>query len=399
MLRQKIFTGDGNNRLFDFSFPILSTRNVEVWIDDRQQKDGFSVTKGATGGSVTFTDAPRAGAAIVLRARTMPMRRAHFRDGERLSAISLNNELESIAHVTKEIREHEANTLHLAPSDSENVDTQIPAPQADAVLVGRKSGTGWRNSIIDFDLIAAGFRRLTSKHNNQKILSLFWGQFISVLKKIITKQTAQAQAETRISSVANAAHAMAISTKEKLESAPKPSQDSDIQGLLHANNVATLARNAGDTLVTTRHLTKILNRRRFRVYQSPWRNLYANVGRYRFHHNFARHPDHVQVLLSIKPYRDESRMEELLYEKIFDLAAADSSYASNAGAVGHSIQLEFYRIVVCFGRGIPIMDSQQYNLIRSPRETEQSRPTDYIPMIRVKAWVFPDDLHPLQYFP
>ena len=77
------YAADGVQTTFIFPFPVFSASNVEVYLDDEQQSNGYDVAGvGESGGGTVIFDAAPAGGVIVTLRRFMTIERTtDFQEG------------------------------------------------------------------------------------------------------------------------------------------------------------------------------------------------------------------------------------------------------------------------------------------------------------------------------
>jgi|GEM_PF-1564434 len=113
------YAADGVQTTFIFPFPVFSASNVEVYLDDEPQSNGYDVAGvGESGGGTVIFDAAPAGGVIVTLRRFMTIERTtDFQEGGTFLAKTINDELDRQAAFSQQLEAELGRCLRLAPTD------------------------------------------------------------------------------------------------------------------------------------------------------------------------------------------------------------------------------------------------------------------------------------------
>jgi hypothetical protein len=113
------YVADGVQTAFTYPFPIFEADDLEVRINGAVQAAGFSVAGATnpTGGAVSFSVPPAAGASVLLRRHLAIARTTAFQDNGVLRARTLNAELDYQVAVMQELADEIGASLQVDPSE------------------------------------------------------------------------------------------------------------------------------------------------------------------------------------------------------------------------------------------------------------------------------------------
>jgi Pectate lyase superfamily protein len=184
------YRADGLRKEFSFSFPVFNQEDLVVLLDGAPQNYGFNV-KGVgetSGGSVQFTQPPKANALLVLMRRLAFARQSDFVEGGDFAARSLNYELDYLTACLQQVESDLTRSLRLELGDN---DSQLLLPnsaeRADKLLGFDKTGNlalhavntlmttanspssdnSTPNQLVRVDLTSASSRPLVQKLTDQ----------------------------------------------------------------------------------------------------------------------------------------------------------------------------------------------------------------------------------------
>ena len=131
------YAADGNQAVFSYPFPIFTASDLQVYLDEEPQSEGFTITGAgeSQGGSLTFTTPPPAGTTVTLR-RDVPVQRiSDFQQGGAFRAKVINDELDRMTAQIQQIEVEANRSLKLSPSDAaEGLILPLPGGRADKLL-------------------------------------------------------------------------------------------------------------------------------------------------------------------------------------------------------------------------------------------------------------------------
>lgn len=141
------FTADGAQRVFAYPFPIFENADLVLYLDEREQTSGFAVggAGDSAGGSVTFDAAPSAGTVVTLTRRLAIQRTSDFQESGEFRAKVLNDELDYLAAALQQVADGQGRALQLAVTETANVDTALPSPDAGCAILWNDVGAGFAN--------------------------------------------------------------------------------------------------------------------------------------------------------------------------------------------------------------------------------------------------------------
>ena len=163
------YIGDGETLAFEFSFPIFSDEDLEVYFNDSRQTQGYTIqgTASSEGGSVTFESPPASGVIVTLRRHLSLQRLSDFQDSGKLRARILNDELDYQTAALQQIAEGLGRAVQAAPT-SPAMDLTFPDLPSGSFGFLRFDGT--TRSLGFAELSAAGvttrFRDLSDTPNS-----------------------------------------------------------------------------------------------------------------------------------------------------------------------------------------------------------------------------------------
>lgn len=106
---------------FIYPFPIFAEPDLEVYLDDALQSDGYSVAGvGASqGGTVTFDVAPSANTTLTLRRRLSISRQTDFQEAGEFRAKVINDELDYLVAALQQLADDLNRSITLSPTDGD----------------------------------------------------------------------------------------------------------------------------------------------------------------------------------------------------------------------------------------------------------------------------------------
>ncbi|MBC7908324.1 MAG: hypothetical protein H7Y60_16475 [Rhodospirillaceae bacterium] len=149
------YHADGVQAAFTYPFAIFKETQLEVWLDDRQQNSGFTVSGAGSsgGGAVIFAVAPAAATQVTLRRRLALERLSDYQADGIIRAKTLNDELDYQVAAIQQVAEELGRTVKRAPASGSRADLTLPEPVPGRSLKWNDSGTALTNSAGDFDAI------------------------------------------------------------------------------------------------------------------------------------------------------------------------------------------------------------------------------------------------------
>ena len=113
------YVADGALSAFDFPFPIFDDEDLTVFLDEAEQRAGYTVHgAGQTrGGSVAFETAPANGVRVTLQRVLAVERTTDFQEGGAFRADTINDELDRQTAMIQQIADETARALTAAPTD------------------------------------------------------------------------------------------------------------------------------------------------------------------------------------------------------------------------------------------------------------------------------------------
>lgn len=136
--------GDGTLTTFIYPFAIFKDEDMEVYLDDTLQVEGYSVTGAGNseGGNVVFDLAPASGVTVTLRRRLDIERLSDFAEGGAFHADVINQELDYLVAVTQQNNDDLLRSVTLHPADAD-ASLQLPSKtdRANATLTFDANGT------------------------------------------------------------------------------------------------------------------------------------------------------------------------------------------------------------------------------------------------------------------
>lgn len=113
------YVADGALTAFDYPFPIFGDGDLTVYLDEAEQRAGYSV-RGAgesRGGTVRFDAAPASGVRVTLQRVLAVERTTDFQEGGAFRADTINDELDRQTAMIQQIADETARALTAAPTD------------------------------------------------------------------------------------------------------------------------------------------------------------------------------------------------------------------------------------------------------------------------------------------
>ena len=122
------YVADGNHTHFDFAFPVFASEDVEVYLGDESQSNGYEVFGvGETGGgTVTFDSPPAAGTVVTLRRRLTIARTHDLHNNRPVFGEELNAEADIQTAALQQVASDVARSLRLKATDAD-ADLELPS--------------------------------------------------------------------------------------------------------------------------------------------------------------------------------------------------------------------------------------------------------------------------------
>ncbi len=122
------YGGDGQVARFSYPFPVFQASDLEVYLDDARQTNGYAVTGAGNddGGIVAFDTAPGLGVAVTLRRRLTIQRTSDFEESSEFRAAGINDELDTLTAAVQQVNDDIGRALRLGPADT-TASTVLPA--------------------------------------------------------------------------------------------------------------------------------------------------------------------------------------------------------------------------------------------------------------------------------
>lgn len=141
------YMANGTQNIFPYPFPIFTTSDLKVYVDDVKQTSGYSVDGDGTsdGGNVTFDTPPTASTIVTLARRVAIQRTTDFQSSGVLSSKVLNNEMDYLTASLQQVAGDQSRSVHMAITDASNADVTLPAPQSNRVLSWNSTANGLVN--------------------------------------------------------------------------------------------------------------------------------------------------------------------------------------------------------------------------------------------------------------
>jgi len=151
------YTANGSLTTYEFPFPIFSTADIEVYLNDiKQASTTYTITgvRNSDGGSVIFVSAPENGTIITIMRNLSIERISDFQEGGTLRADTLNDELDYQIACQQQIADNLNRSMVLPPYTAGNdIDLALPAPSAGKAVVWNSSGTALENSTVEVNAL------------------------------------------------------------------------------------------------------------------------------------------------------------------------------------------------------------------------------------------------------
>ena len=139
---------------FTVPFEFFSEEDdIRVFVDDTEQLSGFTIVgntgtdAGFNGGTCTL-DTPVSDVLVTLMRDLPEERTTDFPLSGPFNIRQLNTELDKIIALIQELKAFDGRTFHLAVTDANGVDTELPAPLANALIQWNSDGTALENIVI-----------------------------------------------------------------------------------------------------------------------------------------------------------------------------------------------------------------------------------------------------------
>jgi len=218
------YVADGTSTDYEFPFAIFTSDDLDVYLDDTLQSTTTYTVNGirhSDGGTVSFDTAPAIDTVITIVRNLTIERTTDFQEGGALRADVLNDELDYQIACQQQIAENLNRSFVLAPyANSDDVDLNLPPPDAGKAIVWNSSGTGLENSSVTINT---------------------WGPILTGYKQ--SAETAAATA-TSAASTATAAASSAASSASSAADAVSSATTAAQNAATSAQTATTAAQNA-----------------------------------------------------------------------------------------------------------------------------------------------------------
>jgi len=132
------FAGDGVQTRFDFSFKVLNSKDVEVYINDEKIASGYTVTLLSTiGGYVTLSSALALGSRLVIIRNVVLEQQVDLQDGQAFYPEVLEGSLDRSTMILQQLQEQ--------------LKRSVKAPNSEATLDELPSASSRANKLLMFD--------------------------------------------------------------------------------------------------------------------------------------------------------------------------------------------------------------------------------------------------------
>ena len=142
------YVADGTTDTFVYIFPIFETHNMNVYIDDELQQNGYSVSGvgDSNGGEIKF-DIPPANGKIVTLLRNLEIKRtSDFQEGGAFRAKAINHELDYQIACIQQLYEQINRSVIFPPYSQIQQSITLPIPEAGKALIWNDDASALCNS-------------------------------------------------------------------------------------------------------------------------------------------------------------------------------------------------------------------------------------------------------------
>lgn len=158
------YEADGEQKSFDFFFPIFSASNIVVYFKDEIQTDNFDVSylEEDQKGSVTFDTAPTLGTIITIT-RELPIQRTtNFSESKSFRAKTLNHEFDYQVACLEELADKLERSINIPIYSPIESKLSFPYPDAGKALIWDSNAEQLKNSEINVDSLISNIQNVKS---------------------------------------------------------------------------------------------------------------------------------------------------------------------------------------------------------------------------------------------
>lgn len=142
-------------QVFDYDFPLSDAANIAVYLNnDTTAEDSANFVVDLVAKTVTYTPTLTADDVVVLEGLETLTRTDGYPLRGGLSSSLLNGDVNNIYYALQEMRRDISHALVLVKSAPDSVNPTIPAPVANAVIVGNSDGSGFAVGPLTTDIAA-----------------------------------------------------------------------------------------------------------------------------------------------------------------------------------------------------------------------------------------------------
>ena len=141
------YQADGVLSDFAYPFPIFKDADLEVYLGETPQTAGFTVIGAgqSSGGAVSFTTPPVNGVLVTLRRKLSIQRISDFQQSGEFRASVINDELDYQTAALQQVSDEAGRGVKLPPTAPAGINTTLPLPAANAVLMYNATADGFAN--------------------------------------------------------------------------------------------------------------------------------------------------------------------------------------------------------------------------------------------------------------
>lgn len=147
------YQANGVQSAFTFPFAIFKLADLEVWLDDIRQSDGYAVSgvAVATGGTVLLAAPPAEGTRVTLRRQLSIQRTGDYQADGLIRAKTLNDELDYTTAALQQVAEEAGRAVRRSPTSPSLAALILPEPSPLRGLKWNADGSGLVNTTHDPD--------------------------------------------------------------------------------------------------------------------------------------------------------------------------------------------------------------------------------------------------------
>lgn len=146
------YIADGIVKEFYYNYLTFEPDDVDVYIGEILQMDGYQVELGTDGGGkVIFTEAPAKDKTVTIIRNLEVKRTSNFQENGALRAKVINHELDYQVASIQQLEEKIGRTVVFPPYLASNVNVTLPTPEAGRALVWNQDRNSFENSKLAID--------------------------------------------------------------------------------------------------------------------------------------------------------------------------------------------------------------------------------------------------------